>query len=242
MAPRRCRTARRRRPSRARRCRAANRRCTRGMPAPGVGVVHHVVVDQRAAWRNSSAAAARHDLRRRRRTAGAAPAPVAEGRAQPLAAAQQVGDASATASQAGRPRLSRRGLPVEEVASCARPRRAPTVAGIQRVREVEVRTGRRAVWSTHRAAQPERARDAALTLRCRGGERWWMQSGRPDSGRRLLPDRGHRHARSSRSSAARRPSGRRSRSSSSRPRTTRAERRCGRRSGGWSRCTRRSCR
>ena len=88
-SPRPRRTARPSRASRTRSCSASNRRCAAGMPRRRSLRVHHVVVDERAGLQQLQRGRGGED-RRVVAAAGAAPAPVAEGGAQPLAARQQV--------------------------------------------------------------------------------------------------------------------------------------------------------
>ncbi len=239
---RRGRTARRRRSRPAPRCRVANRRWTAGMPAPGVGVVHDVVVDERARPGRTPARPPRVTICSQSGAAGAAPAPVAEGRAQPLAAARagrrprrpraRSRGSLRRARRACRARKSSRTL-------CTRTRRSSASSGFTAApssRCVAVGDGSSGsvpAESGHRSSSV----GAAAPVRY-DGSAWRVASGACGTctysawhGGLRPSDRAHSP-----------PAGGRSRSSSSPRRTMPARRRSGRRSAGSSRSPRRSCR
>jgi hypothetical protein len=85
-----------------------------GLAAPGVAAVHDVVVDQRGGLEELEGRRDGHDAGRVV-TARAAPAPVAEGRPQPLAAAQQVADGVHQRGELVRHAVEDVGLPGEQV-------------------------------------------------------------------------------------------------------------------------------
>ena len=222
-----------------------------GPAAAGVATVHHVVVDQAAAWQQLQRRPRRSTISR---AVGARRRRASPSSRRPGAAACRRERSSRTPSSRhahlGTDLLQPRLLPGQVVidAFCSR---APQVLGVQRVAgaaQVEARattagsaSGLDGTVSTplRVSARPVHGSGGCAGSRHRAPTLGAMASA-PGSVRvaAAAPSR-----RCTRASASCSPAGpRRTPSSSSRPRPTRARRRCGRRSAGWSRCGRRSCR
>ena len=202
---------------------AGRERAVRGRPpAPGVGVVHDVVVDERGGLEQLHGAREAHEGLGVGAPRGAV-APVEEGRPQPLPAAQQVGD-------------GRRGGPRRRGPARRAPR--PAARARRRGRPAPGAAGRRcrAGW----ARGPPGGDHAVVGCWC--ARAYGVAAGLPSPPWRTTEEGDDPSTSWRRSPPAWRRTGPRSASSSSRPRTTTRRPSCGWRSASSSACGRPSCR